>query len=646
MSTSSSPSTASSDGSNGGDEPSGKKASPIIQEMDAQELSEEEPTDGVQIPLTQLTPPDSQTTQRANNESPQMTAAEHLQHQWDIYHFTNNKQVPQHPMYGHPLFDAGSVGLSIPAPRGPPLAASWDQHNNSTSTHHLAPFRGRESEHVRVQPILLPAPPQPFCQPSEKEVCDVVARAEAALAGKKKTKQLTNKKSTKKRKVSSNDNISTSNVVDILDDSAAASAVTTAGKKEKVKNPPLPGDLANFSYEDKDRLRCQMAMSSDKENPGPFNLATYIDPPEGGWLDGTTEPVEIVKLQSSQLRQLALNFGCRSMGSATKYQVRLAMARKKEMGIYYDKIDRPNVTSTSLERKLSTIIRTINAIFLPEYFQRFFELNDNKKRQDFEASTGQSNPIKTFWIDIAETVNDSTCTDVAVLLRSKPGEDKHLASAVDNALINLHEYTEANNEACAQYIKDCMKARSKMLAKMKISGEHSNDPMDYLHGSVLKVRKNTASLPAMAVYYMHVMCTLHPKIDSSFTVGLPEHLKADSTGLGIDDDDGGSKPRSKQDTFMAAFEQAAKNLQEATSQADAQRGELLDLHKKQLQEDSERKLNEEYVSLSDKVDNLKLAGKFNVLRSIAPRIRKVEELLRIHPSDSIVRPSDLEDVDY
>jgi hypothetical protein len=99
-----------------------------------------------------------------------------------------------------------------------------------------------------------------------------------------------------------------------------------------------------------------------------------------------------------------------------------------ELGAIYDQVNQPSVRSTATEKKTNSILWIINACFLPCNVEKLIALNDIKKRADEAASGG--NPLKDFWIEILETVNDGDTEDIRILLWSKEGEDEHLHAMV------------------------------------------------------------------------------------------------------------------------------------------------------------------------------------------------------------------------
>jgi len=108
-------------------------------------------------------------------------------------------------------------------------------------------------------------------------------------------------------------------------------------KARKKKQPPkeLPTQLVAFEHEHRHRLVVGEEMNPlDKENPGPFCVAQTITVGREG--QASYKVFELDKLTSHQLRQLALNFGCKGGGSKNKFNCRRALAGRVDMGTAHD----------------------------------------------------------------------------------------------------------------------------------------------------------------------------------------------------------------------------------------------------------------------------------------------------------------------
>jgi hypothetical protein len=108
---------------------------------------------------------------------------------------------------------------------------------------------------------------------------------------------------------------------------------------------------------------------------------------------------DLEKLPASTLRMVAKNFGCRNVGSYTKFQVRLQMALKKTMKTNYCINDATSTNNATTNTK--NYIRVINSCFHPDNFESFLKIND---RNDFEVGNGANN--HNFWSIVSDFQND------------------------------------------------------------------------------------------------------------------------------------------------------------------------------------------------------------------------------------------------
>ena len=178
----------------------------------------------------------------------------------------------------------------------------------------------------------------------------------------------------------------------------AAATLTTdpsSGKKKKRKSDkplaPLPAYLKDFTYP-KDKERVKLAEELDKsneENPGPYEVAKHVT------VEGMRD-VDLDGLLSHQLRELAISFGCKGCGSASKFKVRLAIASRIRMGTQYENNHIPDVGGTAADKRNNSLVRIINAVFHSDNVERFLKLNDTLSRGDFESVPAATNPINAF----------------------------------------------------------------------------------------------------------------------------------------------------------------------------------------------------------------------------------------------------------
>ena len=195
----------------------------------------------------------------------------------------------------------------------------------------------------------------------------------------------------------------------------AAAVPKTKKTRKKAVPTPLPPELAAFTYEHRacltlgdevdesaaaklSREEARQEAILNGEDPDKYvgdirNVAKFITVRKG---KPNEKKFVLEDLNSSQLRQLSYNFGCRKVGSASMFDCRMEMARKITMGTEYDNMILPNASSTRDDILINTLLRIINAVFHPEFVTRYLELNDTKRRKELEQARGSS-PLKVFW---------------------------------------------------------------------------------------------------------------------------------------------------------------------------------------------------------------------------------------------------------
>jgi len=417
----------------------------------------------------------------------------------------------------------------------------------------------------------------------------------------------------------------------------------TVEKKKRVipeEKKELPAELKGFRFEHKDKLVCaeEIDRSASKRGEGQdclVKVARHIiaragKPNEKKW--------DLQDLNSHQIRRLALNFGCSKVGSSSKFECRRQMALKVDGGTTYGNLDIPNPTSTAKDKKVNTAMRILNAVFSPSLVDGFLTLNDQKKRADFEAASGNS-PHKEFWKDVSNMVNDSESNrELSVVLDSMEDENERLYIACFEELINLTDCVQQTHETCKQHILDAMKARQRCMEARASTGNHDNDLWGYcVNAKWTKLRKKDPPVPAIVVYYCDVLCLKYPKIDASFTESLGEAFRSDSTGV---PSSGGSvkstTSSSSRASLIASFQNCMTDVQQKTSTSAAHRQAILDLKKRKVDEELESKNWIECSEACERFDRLLSARTCMTLcRNLSKRILQLEEKLNIPQSESV-----------
>jgi hypothetical protein len=412
-------------------------------------------------------------------------------------------------------------------------------------------------------------------------------------------------------------------------------------KKYHTLDPPL----SLITYEQKSRIMFGDEENTDKKGDvGPFRVAQYAI--TGSHETNNYRKWELDKLKSEQLRQFAMNVGCTRVGSLSKFLVRKEIALRVDLGTMYEQVNMPSVRTTSDEKKLNSLLRIINACFLPSTVDRLISLNDIKKRDDYEAAHG-GNPIKDFWLEISNYVNDGEDRQLSILLYSTLEEDpyisKWMADGTDTGLqINLTDFNTQTHKTCKAHIGDLMKCRSKLLEAMKTSGSNTDDSMNYCNGTRLQPRKGV-DVPKEALYYLDKHCRQHPDIDRAFTDVLAKELRSDSSDPHITTKTPTVASASKvKEEFLKAIEKTTEEAREANLKAASQREELIKLQKEEMAEARTSSVWSQYTDLSSKYFQMKEAeANAKLIRNIAKRLRDLENKIDIAIEDSVVDDDDL-----
>jgi hypothetical protein len=151
---------------------------------------------------------------------------------------------------------------------------------------------------------------------------------------------------------------------------------TNATRRNK---QPFPVELESFSFADRQCLIC--GNEKDPNSSEMLEVAQKIILSDD---DGNEYySLEIKNLITFNLRKLARQFGLKNLGPRTKFEIRLALAEKKNCTSRYN-IDALANNPRSSSDNTKNIIRVINAVFHPDNYETFLCINDRKDRKDFE----------------------------------------------------------------------------------------------------------------------------------------------------------------------------------------------------------------------------------------------------------------------
>jgi hypothetical protein len=234
------------------------------------------------------------------------------------------------------------------------------------------------------------------------------------------------------------------------------------------------------------------------------------------------------------------------------------------MGVAHNNQRIQIVTTQASEKYCNTLMHLINACFLPENVGRLSELNDHLRRKDFVANSASRDPLTSYWIEIADTVNDADLNDsLGVVLESGKDEDVHLHEMVLHQAMNLCDYNQGTNLSFELNMKHTMKAHANCVNAQTATGTHEDDFWNFLQPKLLKI--NGKYVPGGAVYHHHVMCLKYPAIDAAYASILANGLKSNSLEVPPDDDN--NKKANIKDQFISVFQEQGEKRQKIASDA-------------------------------------------------------------------------------
>lgn len=324
-----------------------------------------------------------------------------------------------------------------------------------------------------------------------------------------------------------------------------ATAVTTTDVAKKApakKKRSEPSELATVTC-DLAKKRIAIAEefdSKNKKDPGPHRVAAKLT--TGSEARNNLKVWVLDDLRSEQLWELATNFGCRKVGSAMKFECQKTIACKMDMGEMCDNLEGPHPSRGPDDFEIGSLMRIINAAFLPENVNSLIELNDTKKLKESEEAGGGS-PVTVFWHNMSEIVSDPEMNDrIGKVCFAWENQDARLHDFAKDNLVNLNDFTPGTDKTCQKHFSDVMKARQNILKLKKTFGTHEPDTHAHCNTKHLKLGKQPES-PKIQVHCLDKMCREHPSIDSAHATLLAKKLKSDSTKPPEDDDKEKKKPK-------------------------------------------------------------------------------------------------------
>lgn len=294
-----------------------------------------------------------------------------------------------------------------------------------------------------------------------------------------------------------------------LDEIDVDGPFTAPKKKEQI----FPPELRMFTYAHAMYLVCgnEKAPNSPADDDDNYlEVAQKIE----GYNDGKNEGnynLILDRLTCKNLRLLAKQFGIKNLGSKTKFEIRLALAEKKNSNNRYNIDAFASSKHQTANDNTKNIVRIVNGVFHPDNFDTFLTLNDRKSRRDFETGPGANN--MNFWSLIADYVNDLNNEDLDYFRVDDNDElyKDYIKIAEDAGCLPV-ACSQQTGKTCKAIIKGVIKIRGTMIANMTKSGQNDNNPYMYT-GLAIKRHSLVRSVSDFAAYYFFMKCVDHPEMD-------------------------------------------------------------------------------------------------------------------------------------
>jgi hypothetical protein len=274
---------------------------------------------------------------------------------------------------------------------------------------------------------------------------------------------------------------------------------------------------------------------------------------------------------------------------------------------------------------------------------------------------GGGNPIKAFWVDISETVNNTENEQLKVVNYAHDNGDEVIYNYVKRGIFQPADFNQTTYSSCSQTMKDVTRAHEQVKAAMtKVSGTHCTDMTKYLNPVHLTVRQNVV-MPGAPVYYYAKLVEDHPGMEGSWNVMLSEELMSSSTTTPGETSD--CKPNSNATASTSSLTTTTKSKEKVSERSDiilqaikntatllekksekdpavsAASEQLYQAKAKLVTESQTRQQWKEYDEWGDRITKLEsnLPRSERLLCNLAIRVRTLETQLGIPLDASIVR---------
>jgi hypothetical protein len=341
-----------------------------------------------------------------------------------------------------------------------------------------------------------------------------------------------------------------------VDASLVPSKKTMKGPRKK---HPLPPELVGVSEKDFQSFTLAMEVdtSPTSETSGEEFLVVQGFKTKTLDAEGKEKIIVMKELSLDHLREIAKSVGVTNTSSMNKFVCRKQLAVVCQ---YQAKLLEKGLKATSYSARLtSNICRAVNVVFSSEFYNDFAKVNDRKTRADHEGDSTH----KMFWVRAATAYNTINTGDDLDSLDSEDefcklvynNDDVHLYDLDHNPEINLQQVDTFTTEAFKKKIITLFKVRTAMKRNMTLSGEHGNDPWDFIQVAM----KEITGLTKIGVYYFYMRCEDNPSIDGAFQPFLDSSLKGSTVDIGQDNSSqvssimGSAKKRKQDQVYDGVF---------------------------------------------------------------------------------------------
>ena len=260
-------------------------------------------------------------------------------------------------------------------------------------------------------------------------------------------------------------------------------------------------------------------------------------------LDGETEKL-VVKETIKPLDKFTLD-------QLKKIAPKIGLVRQKNKGDFITNItklvlSKSNAVNNTTERKIQQqqrlwnnsiiVMRFIGILFHVDYSNASANLNDTKKRKDFENGAGLNN--KRFFKSIAEIVNDDESQYHTSILQP-PTFEEFSVNLYDGHLGMIDDEEQPSFPLRDQVLWSELKTINGLLHKtyrgmkynMSVSGNHDSDAFNYT-GEALGKCVAGHKITAANMYYFYMQMSFNSKLCIANQVTLPQSLQNTSSNIG------------------------------------------------------------------------------------------------------------------